>query len=116
MNTKEASIFWGISKSHVCRLCAAGRVPSARKIKGKWIIHPLAAKPFDRRFKKPTMTLARVIWSKNNEIINNARHLYDCPMFTVVNGLIIIIDKNERLNYMYKWGIYSYYKDLSCAA
>ena len=106
MNTKEAAIFWGISTSHVCRLCAAGRVPSARKIKGRWIMNPLAAKPFDRRFKKPTITLAKLIWSKDNGM-NNAktRCLYDCPAFTVINGLAVILDTNERVLYMRKWGI-----------
>ena len=103
MNVKEAAIFWGISTSHVCRLCATGRVPSARKIKGRWIINPLAAKPFDRRFKKPTITLAKLIWSK--DVIKKGRCLYDCPAFTVINGLIVISDINERLLYMRKWGI-----------
>ena len=89
MNVQEASIFWGVSKSWVCRLCAAGRVPSARKINGRWIMHPLAAKPFDRRFKKPTITLVKTLWSKDSDN-KQQRCLYDYPMFTVVDGLVVI--------------------------
>ena len=115
MNIKEAAIFWGISESWACRLCATGRVPSAKKIKGRWIMHPLAAKPIDKRFKKPTITIAKTIWVKGKEI-NNKRCLFDCPAFTVVNGLVVIINKNERLTYMYKWGMYPYNKELSFVA
>ena len=106
MNVQEASIFWGVSKSWVCRLCAAGRVPSARKINGRWIMHPLAAKPFDRRFKKPTITLTKLLWSKNSGMNNKkTRCLYDCPMFTIIDGLVVISNIHERLSYMYKWDI-----------
>ena len=105
MNVHEASIFWGVSKSWVCRLCAMGRVPSARKINGRWIMHPLAAKPFDRRFKRPTITLSKTLWSKNGVINKNTRCLYDCPMFTIVDGLVCISNIDERLLYMYTWNI-----------
>ena len=91
MNVTEASIFWGISKRQVCRLCAAGRVPSARKVNGRWIMHYMAAKPFDRRFKQATITVAKIIWSKDSGLNNKKeRRLYDYPTFTVIDGLIVV--------------------------
>ena len=108
MNVQEASIFWGVSKSHVRRLCATGRVSSARKIKGKWIMNPLAAKPFDRRFKKPTLTVFETIWTKDKIISTNTRRLCDCPTFTVINGLIVILNIHERLAYIRKWNILAF--------
>ena len=106
MNTKEAAIFWGVSISHVCRLCAAGRVKSAVKIKGRWYIHPLAPKPFDRRFKAPgIITLSEIIWSKNNTIPTGRRQI-DCPDYRISDtGLIEIINTAERIRYMKKWGL-----------
>ena len=105
MNTKEAAIFWGVSQSHVCKLCAAGRVKSAVKIKGRWYIHPLALKPFDRRFKSPCITLSEVIWSKSG-IPAIGRRQIDCPDYRISDmGLIEIINTAERSCYMKKWGL-----------
>ena len=102
MNTKEAAIFWGVSQSHVCRLCKSGRVKTARKIKGRWYIHPLAAKPFDKRFKLPRiLTLSRVLG-----VINTGRCQIDCPAYKISSmGLIEIINIAERIRYMKAWGL-----------
>ena len=107
MNTKEAAIFWGVSQGHVCKLCAAGRVKSAVKIKGRWHIHPLAAKPFDRRFKSPgIITLCEILWRQDG-IPAIGRRQIDCPQYRISDtGLIEIIDMTDRIYYMKKWGLY----------
>ena len=102
MNTKQAAIFWGVSQSHVCRLCSTGRVKTAVKIKGRWYIHPLASKPFDKRFKLPRiLTLSRVLG-----VINTNRLQIDCPDYKISDlGLIEIINTSERIHYMNIWGL-----------
>ena len=102
MNTKEAAIFWGVSQSHVCRLCRTGKVKTAVKIKGRWYMHPLASKPFDKRFKLPRIiTLSRVLG-----VINTSRQQIDCPKYNISdNGLIEIINTAERIHYMKIWGL-----------
>ena len=89
MSVSEAALFWGLSKSYVRRLCAMGRVPSARKIKGKWLMDYMAAKPFDRRFKKPTMTVIEIL-----SPTPPYRRLCDYKNFTVINGLIVLLADN----------------------
>ena len=113
MNTKEAAIFWGISQSHVCRLCKTGRVKTAKKIKGRWYIHPLASKPFDKRFKLPRIiTLSRVLG-----VVNTNRCQIDCPKYRILdNGLIEIINIAEHICYMKKWGLEQDYNIKTYAA
>ena len=98
MNTGEAALFWGVSQRQVCRLCAAGRVASAVKIGGRWFMNPMAAKPLDRRFKKPTFTLSKVLFCKDDIVAGRCQ--YDCPEYTIVDGLVVIIDTKARYSYM----------------
>lgn len=61
MTTKEAATLWGVTPSTVRRYCAMGRIKHCEKIKGCWIINPLCHKPFDRRYKKPTIVVSYII-------------------------------------------------------
>ena len=90
MNVKEVALFWGVSETHVRRLCASGRVPSAKKIKGRWTMNKWAAKPFDRRFKEPTMLVIEVL---SPEPVFY-RRLCDYKNYTVKNGIIVLLSSN----------------------
>ena len=61
MTTKEAAALWGVMPATVRRYCAAGKIKHCKKVKGKWVLNPLCHKPFDRRFKKPTIVLSSVV-------------------------------------------------------
>ena len=103
MDSKEAALFWGVSQRQVCRLCAAGRVASAVKIGGRWFMHPMAAKPLDRRFKVPCFTLSKVLFCVNG--VDAGRSQYDCPKYTIVDGLVMIIDPKARYDYFCRFNI-----------
>ncbi len=49
MDSAKAAAKFGISRRRVEALCAEGRVPGARKVKGKWQIPSSAVKPIDER-------------------------------------------------------------------
>ena len=110
MNTKEAALFWGVCQRHVCRLCAAGRVKGAVKIKGRWFMHPMTSKPFDRRFKAPrTIMLYEIMWGSDDywfEDDTDTRRQGDCPYYSIsYEGLIVIKNTAERYRYMRRWGL-----------
>ena len=49
MDSAKAAEKFGISRRRVEALCAGGRIPGARKVKGKWQIPSSAIKPIDER-------------------------------------------------------------------
>ena len=49
MDSAKAAAKFGISRRRVEALCAGGRIPGARKVKGKWQIPSSAIKPIDER-------------------------------------------------------------------
>ena len=114
MNTRDAAMFWGVSQRQVCRLCASGRVQSAVKINGRWFMHPMAAKPFDRRFKKPSFRLVKVLWSKDGVSYGRCQH--NCPEYTIIDGLVKIIDANDYIGYMKEWGLSGGQRSVTAAA
>ena len=61
MTTKEAAVLWGVTPETVRRYCSSGRIEHCEKVKGIWSINPLCHKPFDRRFKKPTIVISYVV-------------------------------------------------------
>ena len=51
MTLKEASEKWGVSSRQVNYYCVEGRIPSAVKMAGVWLIPKEAEKPMDKRRK-----------------------------------------------------------------
>jgi len=49
--TKQIAGLWGVSSRRVAILCEQGRIESAEKIGGVWLIPPEARKPKDARIK-----------------------------------------------------------------
>lgn len=52
ISSAEVSTRWGVSLRQVQRLAAAGRIPSAQKIGGSWVVPAGEAKPGDSRREK----------------------------------------------------------------
>ena len=52
MTLKEAAEKWSVSPRRVNYYCAGGRIPSAVKMAGVWLIPKTAEKPIDGRTKK----------------------------------------------------------------
>ena len=52
MTLKEAAEKWSVSPRRVNYYCAGGRIPSAVKMAGVWLIPKEAERPVDRRYKK----------------------------------------------------------------
>lgn len=51
MTLKELAEKWGVTPRRVNYYCAGGRIPSAVKMAGVWLIPKDAAKPTDRRYR-----------------------------------------------------------------
>ena len=49
LTTKQVAVKWGVSSRRVAVLCEQGRVDSAEKVGGVWLIPPEAKKPKDAR-------------------------------------------------------------------
>lgn len=56
MTLREASEKWGISPRQINYYCSEGRIPGAEKMGRVWLIPKKAAKPVDKRYKKPKGT------------------------------------------------------------
>ena len=52
MTLKEAAEKWSVSPRRVHSYCAGGRIPSAVKMAGVWLIPKTAEKPIDGRTKQ----------------------------------------------------------------
>ena len=52
MTLKEAAEKWSVSPRRVSNYCAGGRIPSAVKMAGVWLIPKTAEKPIDGRTKQ----------------------------------------------------------------
>ena len=51
MTLKEAAEKWGVTPRRVNYYCAGGRIPSAVKMAGVWLIPKTAEQPMDARTK-----------------------------------------------------------------
>ncbi len=51
LTIKQASAKWGISERRISSLCNQGRIKSAQKIAGTWLLPKDAVKPDDARIK-----------------------------------------------------------------
>lgn len=51
MTLKEKSKQWGITPRQINYLCAAGRIPGAKKMATIWLVPKDAKKPADGRYK-----------------------------------------------------------------
>ena len=51
MTLKEVAEKWGVTPRRVNYYCAGGRIPSAVKMAGVWLIPKTAEKPMDARTK-----------------------------------------------------------------
>ena len=52
MILKEASAKWGVTPRWINYFCSGGRIPSAVKMAGVWLIPKTAEKPIDGRTKQ----------------------------------------------------------------
>ena len=90
MTTKEAAVLWGVTPATVRHYCASRRIKHCEKVKGKWLLNPLCHKPFDSRFKKPTIVLSSIIkkfsFNGNGDIIEEYFPLLLMPK-NVYDGL-----------------------------
>ena len=55
MTLKEAAEKWGVTPRRVNYYCAGGRIPSAVKMAGVWLIPKTAEKPMDARMSAPVI-------------------------------------------------------------
>ena len=100
MTTKEAAALWGVTPETVRRYCASGRIKHCGKVKGKWVINPLCHKPFDMRFKNPTIVVCSVVkditFNENGEIVS-VKHYPPLIVPTKVRDGLVVVEEREML-------------------
>ena len=93
MNSKEAAGKWGITPATVRRYCRNGRIKHCRKIRGRWVLHPLCHKPIDRRYKKQCIRMTSVKWRIDYHADGSETKIYFKPLVVpeyVHDGLQVI--------------------------
>ena len=72
LSAQETADKWNLSKRTVQQLCAAGRIPGARKFTRAWAIPADAEKPQDPRFTQPNPTVLLTVSENLMPLMNSA--------------------------------------------